>query len=116
MAGTPHVYAGVAGTLGMTPQGGGLGGVFRQAVGDSKWEKLGGGLPDEAEVHAITVHPSDSDTVFVGSTKGLYRSANRGGRFEKLALPGGDADIWSVLVHPKDPRRIYAGATPIGVY
>ena len=115
MAGTTHVYAGVAGTVGMTHTGG-LGGIFRQEVGDNKWQKLGGGLPEDAEIHAITVPPGDTDTVFVGSTKGLYRSSNRGNRFEKLALPGGDPDIWSVLIHPKNPRRIYAGATPIAVY
>ena len=110
-----HLYAGVAGTVGMAHTGN-LAGVFRRAVGDTKWEKLGGGLPADAEVHAITVHPSDRDTVYVGSTKGLYRSANRGGKFERLALPDAEADIWAVLVHPKNPRRIYAGATPVSVY
>jgi photosystem II stability/assembly factor-like uncharacterized protein len=115
MAGTNHVYAGVAATVGMQHSGT-LGGVFRQEAGDKKWEQLKNGLADGAEVHAITVHPTDSDTVYVGSTKGLYRSANRGGKFERLALPDAEADIWSVLVHPKNPRRIYAGASPIVVY
>src|ERR1700693_4871963 len=115
MAATTQVYAGVAGTVGMSHTGN-LAGVFRQALGDNKWEKLGGGLPEDAEVHAITVPPGESNTVYVGSTKGLYRSANRGGKFERLALPDAEADIWSVLVHPKNPRRIYAGASPIVVY
>ena len=110
-----HLYAGVAATVG-TAHSGTLGGIFRQAAGEKKWEKLAGGLPEEAEVHAVTVHPSDRDTIYVGSTKGLYRSANRGNRFERLALPDAEADIWSVLVHPKEPRRIYAGASPIAVY
>ncbi len=47
MAGTTHVYAGVAGTVGMTHSGS-LAGVFRQEVGDKKWQKLGGGLPADA--------------------------------------------------------------------
>jgi photosystem II stability/assembly factor-like uncharacterized protein len=111
MANSTHVYAGAAATMDGT-----RGGIFRQEAGSKSWEQLKNGLPEGAEVHAITVHPSDQDTVFVGSTKGLYRSTNRGDRFTRMALPGGDADIWSVLVHPKDPRRIYAGATPIGVY
>src|SRR5438132_116342 len=115
MASTTHLYAGVAATVGMEHSGT-LGGIFRQEAGGGKWEQLKSGLAEGAEVHAITVPPSDPDTVFVGSTKGIYRSANRGGRFEKLPLPGGDADIWSVLVHPKDPRRIYAGASPIAVF
>jgi photosystem II stability/assembly factor-like uncharacterized protein len=115
MAGTTHLYAGVAATVGMTHTGT-LGGIFRQAAGDTKWEKLAGGLPEDAEVHAITVHPKDHDTIFVGSTKGIYRSTNRGGKFEHLNVRGGDPDIWSLLVHPTNTQRIYAGATPVGVY
>ena len=109
MAGTTHVYAGVAGTVGMEHSGT-LGGVFRQEAGDKKWEQLKNGLPDGAEVHAVTVHPTDHDTIYVGSTKGIYRSSNRGGKFEQLNVPGGDPDIWSILVHPKNPQRLYAGA------
>ena len=115
MAGSTHVYAGVAATTGMTHSGA-LGGVFRQAVGEKSWKHLTNGLTEGAEVHAITVPPGDNDTVFVGSTKGLFRSANRGDKFERLPLPDAEADIWSVLVHPKDPRRLYAGASPTAVY
>jgi photosystem II stability/assembly factor-like uncharacterized protein len=114
MAGTTHVYAGVAATVGMTHTGT-LGGIFRQEVG-GKWEQLTSGLPEGAEVHAITVHPTDNDTIYVGSTKGIYRSTNRGGKFEHLSVEGGDPDIWSILIHPQNPQRLYAGATPIGVY
>jgi len=113
MADNTHVYVGVAGTVGMSHSGN-LAGVFRQAAGDNSWEKLGG-LPEDAEVHAVTVHPSDNDTIYVGSTKGIYRSTNRGGKFEKLNVPG-DPDTWSILVHPQNPKRIYAGASPIHVY
>ena len=111
MAGTTHVYAGAVRSM-----EGGRVGLFRQEVGGSRWEQLTGGIPEDAQVHAITVHPTDTDTVLVGSSKGLYRSSNRGGRFERLPLPEAEADIWAVLVHPKDPRRIYAGGSPIAVY
>ncbi|HEX3862366.1 MAG TPA: hypothetical protein VHY35_11800 [Stellaceae bacterium] len=111
MAGTTHVYAGAAATMDGT-----RGGIFRAAAGDGKWEQLKNGLPEEAEVHAITVHPTDTDTIYVGSTKGIYRSTNRGSKLEHLNVPGGDPDIWSILVHPKDPKRLYAGATPTAVY
>jgi photosystem II stability/assembly factor-like uncharacterized protein len=113
MAGQTHVYVGVAATVGMEHKGT-LGGVFRQEVGSGKWDQLA--LPEGAEVHAVTVHPDDSDTILVGSTKGIYRSHNRGNSFEHLKVPGGDPDIWSILVHPKDHKRLYAGATPVGVY
>jgi photosystem II stability/assembly factor-like uncharacterized protein len=116
MAGNTHVYVGVAGTVGMDDSGNPLAGIFRQSAGDKGWEHLKNGLPADAEVHAITVHPTDHDTIFVGSTKGIYRSTNRGGKFEKLSVAGGDPDTWSILVHPKDPKRLYAGATPVDVY
>src|SRR5439155_2774104 len=83
MAGTSHVYAGIAGTVGME-HAGGLVGAFRQEIGDNKWQKLGGGLPEDAERHAITVPRGGPDTAFVGSTKGLDRSRNRSNRFEEL--------------------------------
>ena len=111
MAATSHVYAGAARSMEGT-----FGGVFRQAAGDDRWEHLTTGLPDDTQVHAITVHPENPDVVYIGTTKGTFRSTNRGGRWDKLSLPDKDADIWSVCVHPKNPRILYAGATPPGVY
>ena len=49
-----HVYAGAARSMEGT-----FGGVFRQAVGDDRWEHLTNGLPDDTQVHAITVHPEN---------------------------------------------------------
>ena len=106
-----HVYAGVVRSV-----EGGRGGVFRQAAGEERWEALTEGLPDETEVHAITVHPDDPDIVFIGTTRGAFRSANRGGSWQRLALPNPTADVWSITVHPCDQRTIYAGFGPIGVY
>src|SRR5579862_7182673 len=95
---------------------GGRGGVFRQAVGSQRWDALSDGLPAGAEVHAITVHPEETDAVFIGTTKGAYRSTNRGDRWEPLALPDQGADVWSITIHPTDRRTIYAGFGPTGVY
>src|SRR5271167_3901499 len=111
MAATSHVYAGAARSMEGT-----FGGVFRQAVGDDRWEHLTNGLPEATEVHAITIRPENPDVVYIGTTKGTFRSTNRGGRWERLSLPDKDADIWSVCAHPKNPRILYAGATPPGVY
>lgn len=104
------VYAGAAAT-----NGGSMGGIFRQTVGDGGWQRLANGLPEGAEVHAITVHPEHPDTVYIGTTKGSFRSTDRGEHWARLNLPG-EADIWSICIHPKNPRVIYAGATPPAVY
>src|SRR5438876_475981 len=109
------LYAGVAGTVGMQHSGN-MVGVFRQEVGSTKWQKLGGGLPEDADVHAIAVHPTENNIVYVGSSKGIYRSANRGEKFEHCPMVGPDPDVWSLLFDPTNPRRIYAGASPVSVY
>jgi hypothetical protein len=99
MAIASHVYAGVV--RGME---GTRGGLYRQAVGERSWELLESGLPEGADVHAVTPHPSDPDILYIGTTEGAYRSANRGGRWERLALPDPGADVWSVTIHPTDPN------------
>jgi photosystem II stability/assembly factor-like uncharacterized protein len=111
MTGVSQVYAGVVRSV-----EGGRGGVFRQAAAEKRWEAVTEGLPEGTEVHAITVHPDDPDLVFIGTTRGAFRSANRGDSWQRLALPNPTADVWSITVHPSDRRTIFAGFGPIGVY
>jgi len=98
------VYAGT-----VRSAAGGSGGIFRQTAGDQRWEALTNGLPDETQVHAITVHPANPEVVFIGTTKGAFRSADHGGRWEQLALLDPEADVWSITVDPTDCRTVYAG-------
>ena len=67
------VYAGAARSIEGT-----MGGIYRRTMGDGGWQRLTNGLPEDAQVHAITVHPENPDTVYIGTTKGTFRSANRG--------------------------------------
>jgi photosystem II stability/assembly factor-like uncharacterized protein len=106
-----HVYVGAAAS-----GSGARGGIFRQAVGDDRWEPLTAGLPEATQVQAITVHPTDPDVLYVGTWSGLYRSADRGERWAPLALGDGRTEVWSVLVQPTHPRILYAGTAPIGVH
>jgi hypothetical protein len=69
MAETSYVYAGT-----VRSAAGGSGGIFRETAGDQRWEALTNGLPDETQVHAITVHPANPEVVFIGTTKGAFRS------------------------------------------
>jgi photosystem II stability/assembly factor-like uncharacterized protein len=111
MAEMSYVYAGT-----VRSAAGRSGGIFRQTAGDQRWEALTNGLPGEMQVHSITVHPANPEVVFIGTTKGTFRSADRGGRWERLALPDPEADIWSITVDPTDCRTVYAGCGPVGVY
>jgi len=111
MAGQGYVYAGTVKSM-----EGGKPGVFRQGIGGERWEALTDGLPDDAQVHAITVHPDDPNIVFIATTKGAYRSTDQGAQWRRLTLPDETTDIWSVTIHPKDRKTIYAGYGPTGVY
>jgi len=99
-----------------SPGSGARGGIFRQTVGDDRWEPLTKGLPEATQVQAITVHPTEPDVIYLGAWTGLYRSLDRGERWERLGFPDPLTEVWSVLVHPADPRILYAGTSPVGVY
>lgn len=108
-SGLSHVYVGSARISGN------VGGVFRRAVGDDRWEPLTKGLPEATNVQAITVHPTNPDVVYLGTHDGPYRSSDRGARWERLDFPK-NHQVWSILVQPNDPRVIYAGTAPVGVF
>ena len=109
--GATHVYVG---TARMTAKS--VGGIFRRAAGGDRWEPLTKGLPEQTNVHAITLHPTDHDVLYIGTNDGPYRSADRGERWERLGFPAAGTEVWSITVHPGDPRVMYAGTSPIGVY
>ena len=109
--GATHVYVG-----GARSKPGTLGGIFRQAVGDDQWRPLTTGLPDPVNVYAITVHPTDPDTVYIGTNRGFYRSTNRGDSWDRGGFPDDGGEVWSIAAHPVNPRRLYAGTSPVGVF
>src|ERR1700748_787519 len=98
MAETSYVYAGT-----VRSPAGGSGGIFRQTAGDQRWEALTNGLPDETQVHAITVHPANPEVVFIGTTKGACRSADRGGHWERLPVAAPAGANLATPRHPTDP-------------
>ena len=106
MAEAATLYAGTAAT-----KDGGAGGLFRRAPG-GVWQHVF----TAADVHAITLHPRDPATVFIGTKDGPYRSGDRGATWERLGFPDRGMQVWSLLFDPADPRIVYAGTAPVGVY
>jgi photosystem II stability/assembly factor-like uncharacterized protein len=107
MAASTHIYAGAAAS-----KDGGAGGVFRCADEGGDWQHVF----DKADVHAITVHPKNPDTVFIGTKDGPYRSTDRGTHWERLGFPDRDMQVWSIHVDRNDPSTVYAGGSPVAVY
>jgi photosystem II stability/assembly factor-like uncharacterized protein len=91
------------------------GGLFRQTVGDDRWESLTKGLPSPVSVQALTFHPTKADVIYVGTQDGPYRSQDGGASWERGDFPH-DLQVWSIAIHPKNPRAIFAGTSPVGVW
>jgi photosystem II stability/assembly factor-like uncharacterized protein len=91
-------------------------GVFRLVVGEDRWVALTNGLPAGCDVHTVTVHPHDPDTVLVGTDDGPYRSTDGGEHWERTDFPERGLNVWSILVHPTRPHIVYAGTAPIGMF
>ena len=117
MAGTQatRIFAGAAHTTLPTGRKA-RGGLFRFRAGSSEWQALTAGLPAEADVRYILVHPNDPDVIFVGTQDGPYRSKDGGDHWERLDFPERNVVIWSLAIHPTRPNVLYAGSAPVALY
>src|SRR4029453_13596610 len=109
-----HVYVGLAGET--APNRPVKSGLYRMAVGDDRWELVTRGLPAAPAIRAIATHPESSDTVYVGTQDGPYRSTNRGESWEKLPVPDHGLPVWSLAFDPRDARVMYAGYENCEIY
>ena len=107
-----HLYVGIAGEGPLIagigePRPLGGGGLYRQAHGEDDWHSITNGLPAEPQVRALLVHPQNPAVVFAGTQAGVFRSDDRGERWQATDSP--DGDVWSLAVHPQNPNVMYAG-------
>ena len=107
-----HVYVGLAGEGDQT----GPWGLLRLAQGEDEWKSVVDGLPANPQVRALLVHPDRPATVYAGTHQGVYRSDDRGGRWERLHCPEEGRDVWSLAFNPSDPSVIFAGYEPCAIY
>src|SRR5262245_39006001 len=90
-------------------------GSLYTATPDGDWA-LADGVPADAAVQAITPHPTRPDHVFAATRKGLYRSADAGATWHRLAVTDEAVQFWSVVVSPHDPDVLFAGTSPVGFF
>ena len=93
----------------------GDGGIFRQADGEEDWQDISAGLTGDPQVRALLIKSDDPSVVYAGTQDGVYRSADRGGSWERLADPAQDREVWSMAGHPKDADTIFVGYEPCAI-
>jgi photosystem II stability/assembly factor-like uncharacterized protein len=108
-------------------------GLFRSDDGGAHWADIEvGRFSPLTYGRDLRVSPHDPEVLYAALSPafrsydgGIFRSDDvgrtwrrfdRGGSWQRLALPNPTADVWSITVHPSDRRTIYAGFGPIGVY
>src|SRR5436853_6749466 len=87
-------------------------GLFRSLDGGETFARACDGMFVECHVRALTVHPGDPRTLYVGTEQGLYRTTNGADSWAKVASPMDGMQIWSVLLAPENPNFILAGTCP----
>ena len=88
--------------------------------------KMGGGwIPGIGRINTIEFHPTDANTLFVGTPAGgLWKTTNHGGDWTCLTNEIGSLGVSGIAIHPTSPNIMYiltgdgnAGSTrSIGVY
>jgi photosystem II stability/assembly factor-like uncharacterized protein len=103
--------------------GGTTGGMYRSEDGATTWTKINNGLIPESElmssmalgVNAIEINHVNTDVVYAGTTKGLYRTSNKGETWERIGRSITELFISSIVLHPSDPSVLYVGG-PGGIW
>lgn len=93
------------------------GGAYRSVNGGANWIKINNGLiPAEIldaslalGVNALVIDPQHSDTIYAGTTKGLFKSSNMGDSWARIAESMTDQYVSSAIIDPQDPRVLYVG-------
>lgn len=99
--------------------GGTTGGMYRSEDGAMNWKKINNGLIPESElmasmalgVNAIEIDHINPDIVYAGTTKGLYRTTNKGESWERIGQSIPEPFISSIVLHPSDSSILYVGGT-----
>ncbi|MBX3291177.1 MAG: hypothetical protein KF855_17860 [Acidobacteria bacterium] len=83
------------------------GGFFKSSDGGKTWKKSAE-LRSEA-IHAMTQSEFAPDQIFVGTTKGVWRSDDSGETWQKIESGSMPINVNSLAIDPRNTSTIYAG-------
>ena len=84
--------------------------VYRTTNGGAAWTEAGSGLPG-SKILDLVVDPTNPSRIFAASEKGLFRSRDSGGSWQRVGAGAGgieDDEIGAIVVDPAS-GSVYAG-------
>ncbi|MCX5716058.1 MAG: YCF48-related protein, partial [Candidatus Omnitrophica bacterium] len=76
---------------------------------DETWQDISYGI-DETDMRTAVFSPENPDTIYAGSSKSIFKSADAGKTWQKLYLVRGTLTaVNAIAVDPKNPDIVYAG-------
>ena len=88
-------------------------GMYKSTSGGEKdtWVEINSGLPTSLiNILTIAVHPTDPNTVYIGTWKdGVYKTTNGGQSWVAKSNGLTSADVRSLAIDPSNPQVVYAG-------
>jgi photosystem II stability/assembly factor-like uncharacterized protein len=96
-------------------------GVLKSLDGGNTWTLQGTAQFTGAAFFGIAVHPTDPDTAFAATTRGLFRTTNGGTNWSQLTngLPAISSSVFAatdVAIDPATPSTVYVAFWGRGVY
>lgn len=91
-------------------------GAWHSPDGGETWKRVGTGLWGESRVFGLAVHPTKPEIIYAGADDGIYRSHDRGERFDRLDSPMNALHVWKIAIDPEDPDTIFAGTRPAALF
>jgi photosystem II stability/assembly factor-like uncharacterized protein len=89
---------------------------WKTTDGGRSWKNIKQGLIEDSDVFSIIVDPANTHIVFLSACSGIYKSANAGELFHKIAgIPSTARRTRVLMQDPRNGQIVFAGTTE-GLY